>query len=99
MLLALAARPEELELLLISVTYGNVGVQEYVIMFSCVPTFHCGVFLEYFHRSTTSFCAHMALDILIHLLAAFAMSSHFFTSSTKSRHGEKSRVGRRASIC
>jgi inosine-uridine nucleoside N-ribohydrolase len=30
MLLALAAKPEELEVLLLSVTYGNVGVQELV---------------------------------------------------------------------
>jgi len=32
MLLALAASPEEVEVLLISVTYGNVDVQKYVTM-------------------------------------------------------------------
>ena len=31
MLLALAAKPEELEVLLISVTYGNVEVQRYLM--------------------------------------------------------------------
>jgi inosine-uridine nucleoside N-ribohydrolase len=30
MLLAFAAKPEELEVLLVSVTYGNVEVQRYV---------------------------------------------------------------------
>ena len=30
MLLALAAKPEELEVLLLSVTYGNVEVQRYI---------------------------------------------------------------------
>jgi len=32
LMLALAAKPEELEILLISVTYGNVEVQRYSIM-------------------------------------------------------------------
>jgi inosine-uridine nucleoside N-ribohydrolase len=31
MLLALAAKPEEIEVLLLSVTYGNVEVQRYVL--------------------------------------------------------------------
>lgn len=35
-LLALSARPEELELLLISVSYGNVGVQRYACQFARV---------------------------------------------------------------
>jgi inosine-uridine nucleoside N-ribohydrolase len=33
MLLAFAAKPEELDILLISVTYGNVEVQRYIIIF------------------------------------------------------------------
>ncbi len=34
MLLAFAANPEEIEVLLLSVTYGNVPVQRYVLRFS-----------------------------------------------------------------
>jgi inosine-uridine nucleoside N-ribohydrolase len=34
MLLAFAAKPEELEILLISVTYGNVEVQRYITLTS-----------------------------------------------------------------
>jgi inosine-uridine nucleoside N-ribohydrolase len=33
MLLAFAAKPEELDILLISVTYGNVEVQRYITIF------------------------------------------------------------------
>jgi len=38
LLLALAANPEELEILLISVVAGNVDVQKYVIFFGCERT-------------------------------------------------------------
>ena len=34
LLLALSASPEDLEILLISVTYGNVEVQKFVVFFS-----------------------------------------------------------------
>jgi inosine-uridine nucleoside N-ribohydrolase len=39
MLLALSASPEELEVAMISVTYGNVPLQRY-----CQPPFHEGDF-------------------------------------------------------
>jgi inosine-uridine nucleoside N-ribohydrolase len=35
MLLALAAKPEELEILLLSVTYGNVEAQRYIYISMC----------------------------------------------------------------
>jgi len=39
MLLAFSARPEELEVLLISLTFGNVGVQKYGWLFFFFPFF------------------------------------------------------------
>lgn len=43
MLLALAASPEEVQVLLISVTYGNVDVQKYVTMAAPTSFVQCSL--------------------------------------------------------
>jgi inosine-uridine nucleoside N-ribohydrolase len=38
MMLAFSAKPEELEILMVSLTFGNVEVQKYVSSFSSAPS-------------------------------------------------------------
>jgi hypothetical protein len=81
MLLAFSAKPVELEVLLLSVTFGNIDVQR-------------SAYRSLIHSLNVKLCFHAEVRASS---AVFATSSHYFILLRKSGNGEKVTGGRRGS--